>query len=121
MEPQPLCCSVNPDIKCRDCNIGVCGVHRLRGRDYQDYFWCHECATVKEDYIDLIGTYSEKLNDAIGEFNSAIDEWDSVAAHVARCRNCRGEETPCQDLYALIDSAASNADACSRRVRKLNQ
>lgn len=116
-----LCCSVNPVDKCRDCGKGVCKEHNGgSGKRFNSMYWCEECFTDKKDYIDLIEDLTTRLDDSVAEFMSVFDEWDNVASHAARCRDCRGE-LPCGDLFGLIDAAASRAGVSLRRVRKLNQ
>ena len=113
-----LCCTVNPTSKCYECGKGLCTEHSKAARSTRDYIWCSTCSIAREDYIDLIQDATDHLTDALDEHDSVAGEWDNVVKHVQRCPSCR-DETPCNELYCLIDTAAMVASASARRLRKL--
>ena len=113
-----LCCSVNPKDKCRNCDTPLCTEHRKKGRSYRDFYWCQTCAEASEDYINIIEDLGEKLAEAVEEFDVVAGLVDDVHGHVSRCRNCRND-TPCMDIFGIIDNAGTHTSSVHRRVSRL--
>lgn len=115
-----LCCSVNPKEKCRACDRPLCEEHRRKGRSEHTFLWCRACADTSEDYINIIADLTDKLNEAVDEFDSIASDVDDIHGHVSRCRNCRSD-TLCSEIFSIIDNAGTHASSSHRRVMRLNR
>ncbi len=116
-----LCCQVNPEHTCRNCNEKICTDH-LGATMYNQYHWCTKCAEMGDDFITIIQDQSNDLEALREGADELCDHVDTIYDHPARCRECKASEY-CESLQGLISDAvdASNSYENARRKTKRNR